>query len=48
MAAIIRQRGTANYWATSYGFTPELSEYLKSIPLEADRGTVVGRVLMEG
>ncbi|MGE5773296.1 MAG: GAF domain-containing protein, partial [Hyphomicrobiales bacterium] len=48
MAAIIRQRGAANYWATSYGFPPGLSEYLKSIPIEAGRGAVVGRVLMEG
>jgi two-component system NtrC family sensor kinase len=48
MAAIIRQRGAANYWATSYGFPPEVSEYLKSIPIEAGRGAVVGRVLMEG
>ena len=48
MAAIIRQKGAANYWATSYGFPPGLSEYLKSIPIEAGRGAVVGRVLMEG
>jgi two-component system, NtrC family, sensor kinase len=48
MAAIIRQKGAANYWATSYGFPPGLSEYLKSIPIEAGRGTVVGRVLMDG
>ena len=48
MAAIIRQKGAANYWATTYGFPPGLSEYLKSIPIEAGRGAVVGRVLMEG
>ena len=48
MAAIIRQKGAANYWATSYGFPPGLSEYLKSIPIEAGRGAVVGQVLMEG
>ena len=48
MAAITRQKGTAHYWATSYGFPPELSEYLKSIPLEPGRGSVVGRTLLEG
>jgi GAF domain-containing protein len=48
MAAIIRQKGTANYWATSYGLPPEHSEYIKSIPLKPERGTIVGRVLLEG
>jgi two-component system, NtrC family, sensor kinase len=48
MAAIVREKGAAHYWATSYGFPPALSEYLKSIPIEPGRGSVVGRVLMEG
>jgi two-component system, NtrC family, sensor kinase len=48
MAAIVRQKGAAHYWATSYGFPPGLSEYLKSIPVEPGRGSVVGRVLMKG
>jgi GAF domain-containing protein len=48
MAAIIRQRGTAHHWATSYGFSPEVADYLKSFPLEAGRGSVVGRVLLMG
>jgi GAF domain-containing protein len=48
MAAITRQKGTAHYWATSYGFPPELIEYLKSIPLKPGRGSVVGRALLEG
>ena len=48
MAAIVRQKGAAHYWATSYGFPAELSDYLKSIPIELGRGSVVGRVLMEG
>jgi two-component system, NtrC family, sensor kinase len=48
MAAIVRQKGAEHYWATSYGFPPELSEYLKSIPIEPGRGSVVGRVLLEG
>ena len=48
MASIIRQKGAAYHWATTYGFPPELREYLKSIPLEPGRGTVVGRILIEG
>jgi GAF domain len=43
MAAITRQKGNKHYWATSYGFPLELSEYLKSIPLEPGRGSIVGR-----
>src|SRR6516165_9474472 len=48
MAAITRQKGTAHYWATSYGFPPERNEYLKSVRLEPGRGSVVGRTLLEG
>ena len=48
MAAIIRQKGTANYWATSYGLPPEHAEYVKSLPIVPGRGTVVGRILTEG
>ena len=48
MATIIRQKGEANYWATSYGIPPEHDEYVKSISLERGRGSVVGRVLTEG
>ena len=48
MAAIIRQKGTANYWATSYGFPPEHGERLKSLPIQPGRGSIAGRVLAEG
>jgi GAF domain-containing protein len=48
MAAIVREKDTAHYWATSYGFPPGLSEYLKSIPVTPGRGSVVGRVLLDG
>jgi two-component system NtrC family sensor kinase len=49
IAAIIRQKGSANYyWATSYGLPPEHAEYIKDIPMEPGRGTVTGRVLLEG
>ena len=48
IAAIIRQKGEFNYWATSYGLSPEQSEYAKNVAIGRDRGTVTGRVLMEG
>ena len=48
MAAITRQEGTANYWATSYGLPPEHADYFKNLPNEPGRGSVVGRVLAEG
>src|SRR5262245_38394313 len=48
MAAIIRQKGIANYWATSYGFPPEHGERLKNLPIQPGRGSIAGRVLMEG
>src|SRR5262249_28007993 len=48
MAAIIREKGAAYYWGTTYGFPPELTEDLKSIPLKPGRGSAVGRILTEG
>jgi two-component system, NtrC family, sensor kinase len=49
IAAIIRQKGDANYWATSYGLPLETSEYIKNnIAIEPGRATVSGRVLQEG
>src|SRR5262249_29855434 len=48
IAGIIRQKGEANYWATSYGLSAEQSEYVKKVPIVPGRGTVAGRVLQEG
>ncbi len=48
IAGIIRQKGDTNYWATSYGLSPEQNEYVKNLPIEPGRGTVAGRVLREG
>jgi signal transduction histidine kinase len=48
MAMITRQQGTAYYYATIYGFSPELVDYLKSVSHSRTRGNVVGRVLLEG
>jgi signal transduction histidine kinase len=48
MAAIVRPKGAAYHWATSYGFPPDFSEYVMNIPLTPGRGTAVGRALLEG
>ena len=48
MAAITRQKGTAFYYATTYGYPPELDDYLKSVPHEPGRGSVVGRTIVCG
>ena len=38
IAAIIRQKGDAYYWATSYGLPPESSEYIKmNVAIEPGR-----------
>jgi two-component system, NtrC family, sensor kinase len=47
IAAITRQRGAANYWATSYGLSPEHAAYLKNISNEPGRGSVISRVMGE-
>ncbi|HSF48392.1 MAG TPA: GAF domain-containing protein, partial [Burkholderiales bacterium] len=48
MAAIIRQKDDAYFWAATYGLTPEVGDALKTVPLRRDRGSTVGRVLIEG
>src|SRR5262249_46560095 len=48
MAGIVRPKGAAYSWATSYGFSPDFLEYATNIPLTPGRGSAVGRVLLEG
>jgi len=49
IAAIIRQKGDAYYWATSYGLPTDSSKYIKeNVAIEPGRATVAGRVLQEG
>jgi signal transduction protein with GAF and PtsI domain len=48
IAAINWQKGATLYWATTYGLAREHAEYLKSIPIEPSRGSITGRVLLEG
>jgi hypothetical protein len=45
MAAIARQKGNAYYYATTYNWPAEASEFLKSIPHEAGRGSTIGPML---
>src|SRR5262249_12306794 len=42
MAGIVRPRGGAYYWATSYRFPPEYTEYIMHYPLRPGRDTLVG------
>src|ERR1700724_2486733 len=48
MAAITRQKGDAYFRAGSYGFRPEFMDYVKDIPVKAERATIIGRTLLEG
>ena len=48
MAAITRQRGDEYFRAGSYGFSPQFMNYVKDIPVKAERATIIGRTLLEG
>ena len=48
MAAITRQKGDEYFRAGSYGFSPEFMDYVKEIPVKAERATITGRTLLEG
>jgi GAF domain-containing protein len=47
-AAIMRQTGGKFRVVASSGYSPEFSTYIKGLVHEPGRGTVVGRVLLEG
>ena len=47
MATIARQQGDAYYYATTYGFPKETSEFLKSVPMARGRGSAIGRSIVE-
>jgi two-component system, NtrC family, sensor kinase len=42
-----RPKGKTYYWEALHGFSREHAEYAASHPVEIDRGTVAGRVLLE-
>ncbi|MEA3107754.1 MAG: hypothetical protein QOI88_2359 [Gammaproteobacteria bacterium] len=48
MASISRQDGPAFYHVTNYNFAPDWVDYTKSFRMQSGRGSVVGRVLLEG
>jgi GAF domain-containing protein len=48
MAAIRRPKGSAFLHVASHGSPTEYDDYMQSHPIEPDRGTVAGRVLLEG
>ena len=47
-ALITRQSDGVFYRAEAYGFSPELMDYIKDIPIEAERGSAAGRALLKG
>jgi GAF domain-containing protein len=47
-ATITRQKGGAFFPAEAYGFSPEFLEYVRTIPMVPERGTIMGRALLEG
>jgi signal transduction histidine kinase len=48
MAAIRRPKGAAFLHVASHGSPTEYDDYMQSTPIEPGRGTVAGRVLLEG
>jgi signal transduction histidine kinase len=48
MAAIRRPKGSAFLHVASHGSPTEYDEYMQNRPIEPGRGTVAGRVLLEG
>jgi GAF domain-containing protein len=46
MAAITRQDDTFYYYATTYGYPPELDNYFKNVAHEPGQGSVIGRTIL--
>jgi signal transduction histidine kinase len=47
-ATIIREKDGGFYSAESYGYSREFVDYIKNIPIKAERGSASGRALAEG
>jgi signal transduction histidine kinase len=47
-AAIVRGKGGVFYTAEAFGYSQEFMDYIKSIPIRAERGSASGRALAEG
>src|SRR5262249_1814468 len=48
LAAITRQKGNVYYQVAGYGFSPQFKQMMESHPLEPGRGSITGRVALEG
>src|SRR6516165_7889290 len=48
MAMVFRREADAYRMVANYGFPPEFERFMRSRPLTADRGTIGGRVALEG
>jgi signal transduction histidine kinase len=48
MASIARQRGANYHLVANYGYPSGYNEYIETLPMESSRGSVTGRVLLEG
>jgi two-component system, NtrC family, sensor kinase len=48
MASIARQKGTNYHLVARHRFPPGYSEYIETLPMAPGRGSVTGRVLLEG
>ena len=47
-ATITRQKDGVFFRAEAYGFSPEFTDYVRNVPVKPERGTVIGRALLEG
>jgi GAF domain-containing protein len=47
-ATIVREKEGVFYNAETYGYSREFVDYIKNIPIKAERGTAAGRALAEG
>ena len=47
-AQIIREKNGGFYTAEAYGYSREFMDFIKNIPIKAERGTASGRALVEG
>jgi GAF domain-containing protein len=48
MVGMARQQGSVYRQVSSFGFPPDFREYMERMPLEVGRGTLAGRVVLEG
>jgi GAF domain-containing protein len=47
-ATIARQHGGVFFRMEAYGVSPEFIEYARTVPVEPERGSAIGRALLEG